>query len=224
MRREERCRKIKELNAEINAKLFQPDFYKLKDLILWLMKSEDYKKLKEYDSRLQILDFFMEMWVWEKKDSKAFEAQGDIFAKVNSLEEIEEKYLCAKFLVLRIEADMPYEYCVEALDRVLDYQYSAYALYEIVKKCSQKHVNNLLKLSTLLKDRNELIQAIGLLQLAVEKETYNEELCMELADIWLSVKQWSKAYESLNIIKQPTQEVRELKQELEIMIKNETVQ
>ncbi len=169
MKRVEREKAILDLKREIDSRLEDLNIYKAGELILWLLQNEMYQKVKRYDEQLMILDLFIDIWRKEKSDNKSFQMQGDIFAYVNSLEEIEAKYLVAKFAFLRIENEMPYEYCTEAVDVLVEYQYSPHALYEIMKRENADSKEMILKLAPLLQDRNALTKAVGLLQLVAEE-------------------------------------------------------
>ncbi len=223
MRKEERVKIIEELKEEINARLLDLDFNRLKDLLLWLAKSQEYQSLKEKDVQLQILHFFTEVKLQELKKRESFAMQGDVFEGIGSLEDAERKYLAAKFAILRIENDMPYEYCMESSEQLIQYQYSPYALGGIIIKESKEQEKNFLGLTRLFREKNDLIRAIGLLEKGVEKYPGSEMLLCELAEIWLEAQQWDKAYQCLCDILNPNQDIQELKQELEKVIGDEGV-
>lgn len=170
MKRVEREKSILELKKDINSRFEDLDIYKTGELILWLLQNEMYQKVKKYDEQLLILDLFIDIWRKEKSDNKSFQMQGDIFAYVNSLEDVEAKYLVAKFAFLRIENEMPYEYCAEAVNAFVEYKYSSYALFEILKREHVKCKEIVLKLAPMLQDRGAITKAVGLLQLITEEE------------------------------------------------------
>ena len=223
MKIEEQYKNLLEIKKEINIRLQNLDFYKIKDLILWLTKSEIYQKLKSKDNQLIALDIFVSIWLQEKQNMDAFEMQGDIFYGVSSLEEVESKYLDAKFLVFRIENGVPYEYCLEGVRKVLQARFSAYALYVIILRESYLREKNILALARLFKAENELVKTIGLLQKALEKYETNEEMLLELADCWIMSGQWQKAYECLEKIENPNDEITELVNELKKVRQDENV-
>ena len=215
--------KISEIKREINTKLDKLNFIRLKELILWLKKSPDYLRLKKEDVQLQILDFFIDIWLQEKQNRDTFEMQGDIFYGVTSLEEIEDKYLAARFAILRLESGIPYEYCEEAVVRLIEYDYSGYALFSIIMKESKQYEENICKLAGVLKDRNELVRAIGILQRGLKEYPLSEKLLLELADCWLTAQQWKNAYECLKQIENPAVQIEEMIIELEKLISDEDI-
>ncbi len=223
MKREERSKVVNEIKEEINSGLMDLDLYKVKNLVLWMLQSSEYQKVKMNDEQLMRLDLFADIWRQEKSDLYAFEMQGDIFAGVASLDEIDKKYQCAKLAIWRIENKVPYEYCVEGIECLEKYQYSAYAIYRILLRESKNHEKNLLDLARFLKEREQSVKAIGLLQLGVKKFPRNMDMAMELADLWLTAGQLKRAYDCLAEIEKPTNEIQGLKQELEKLIKNEAI-
>lgn len=214
MKIEEQYKNLVELKKEINCRLQNLDFYKIKDLILWLAKSEMYKKLKYKDNQLIALETFVSIWLQEKQNVDAFEMQGDIFYGVSSLGEVESKYLDAKFLIFRLENEVPYEYCIEGVRKILHSRFSAYAMYVIIMKESCSREKNIIELAGLFKEENELVKAIGLLQKALENFENNDEMLLELADCWLSSRQWQRACECLERIENPDDEIRDIMNEL----------
>ena len=139
-----------------------------------MLKNETYQSIKWYDEQLLILDLFIDIWRKEKTERNAYQMQGDIFAKVNSLESMEAKYLAAKFVYLRIENKVPHEYCVEGIKELIDYDYSAYALYEIMDREEMDCKKIVLQLAPILQEYGALNKAIGLLQL-VSDSALNKE-------------------------------------------------
>lgn len=223
MKIEEQYKTLLILKDEINFRLKNLDIYRIKGLIVWLLQSQGYQKMKQKDSQLQALDFFMQIWPMEIKNKDAFEMQGGIFYGVSSLETLERKYQIAKFAILRLENDMPHEYCLRAVEEVCQYQFSAYALFELIEGESEKKEINILKLSRCFKEKEEWIRAIGLLQKGVEKYPANKELLLELADCWMTVGEWKQAYVCLCQIKKPGKKIQEMISELEKVVKYENV-
>ena len=215
--------KISEIKREINTKLKELDFSRIRELILWLKKSPDFQQLKKMDIQLQILEDFIDIWLQEKQNRDTFEMQGDIFCGVTSLEEIEDKYLAARFAILRLESGIPYEYCEEAVVRLIGYDYSGYALFSIIMKESKQYEENICKLAGVLKDRNELVRAIGILQRGLKEYPLSEKLLLELADCWLTAQQWKNAYECLKQIDNPAVQIEEMITELEKLINDEII-
>jgi len=223
MKTEKRNEKLLKIKHEINSRLLDLDFYKKKELVLWMTKDPDYQRLKDCDNQLDAMEFWKNVWLREIQSPDDFEMQGDAFARVDSLEAAENKYLALKFAVWRIEEAFPQEYCIDALSLLEDNKYSAYAWFCVIMKDTKAKKIVLIELVNFFIDRNDLIKAIGLLQLGLKQEPGDEELLLVLVDVWLSVKQWEKAYNYLLQIPKPTTEIQKLMQELESVIKNETM-
>lgn len=223
MKIEEQYKRTLDLKRILNKKLENINFERIKELIQWTLQSVDYKKLKNKDNQLRTLDFFIQVWLQEMKDRDSFAMQGDIFWGVNSLDDLERKYLAGVFTVYRLENNIPYEYLTDAVDDIVEYRFSAFALYAIIIRETLEVESNLLKLARLLKERNELVKAIGLLQKGVEEFPISKELALELADCWLLVQQWKKAYECLLCIQEPDKEIEEMICELEKVVLHENI-
>lgn len=221
MKLEEQYKKLIELKDEINARLENLDFDKIKELLLWLAGSQDYLKLKNKDNQLIALDVIKDIWLEEKKHINDFEMHGDAFDRVNSLEDVEFRYLKVQFAIFRLENDIPMEYCIEAVQELIIYKYSPLFMFRVIIRETEMIEQNILKLSRLLKNQNDLVRSIGLLKLGVEKYPKNSDFLLELADCWISVQQYGVAYECLNKIANPNKEVRELITELKKVLNNE---
>ena len=59
MRIETQYKELLKIKREIDNRLVDLDFSKIKELILWLNTSKEYQKLKSKDNQLMILDFFI---------------------------------------------------------------------------------------------------------------------------------------------------------------------
>lgn len=221
MKQEEQYKKLIELKEEINTRLVDLDFDKIKELLLWLAGNRDYFKLKSTDNQLEALEFLKSIWLEEKKYINEFEMQGDAFTGVNSLRTVECRYLKAHFYILRLENDMSEETCMQSVQELIVEKYSALFLFSIIVRETEMIENNIIKLGRILKKQNDLVRSIGLLKLGVEKYPKNDELILELADCWITAQQYAVAYEYLKKIENPDNEVVELLIELEKVLKNE---
>ena len=215
MELQQQYEKLEVLHRELNEKLKDLDFQKIKELILWLAKSEDFNELKEKDNQLSMLEAFCRIWTDEK--SKLVEAGiwEDIFYKVDSLETLEQKYLTVHFGLLRLETPMPAEYYEQAVDDMIAYRVSGIGLYRILMRETARKEQNILKLTGLLKEKGQIMTARFLLQCGKETYPENEEMLMELADCWLEEENLQQAYNCLKLIQSPSREIQELMGELE---------
>ena len=79
----------------------------------------------------------------------------------------------------------------------------------------------MVKLARYLKQGNALMTALIMLQVATRKYDKSEELLLELADAWISLNQWKQAYDTLQRIENPSEEVEDLIKSLEEVIGDE---
>ncbi len=223
MRLEEQYNQLIEMKKAINAKLENLDFNGRKELLLWLAQDKNFARLKNKDNQLMFLDFFSGIWLEEIKRNNEFQMKGDAFFGVSSLNDVEQKYHAGKFLVLRIENDMPREFILEAVNEVLDWQFSGFALRKMISGGTKNRVRNVIGLARVLMDINQAVKAIGLLECENEKCPNNDEIILELASCWLEVQQYKNAYECLCLITNKTQHVNEMIQELEKLVSNDNL-
>lgn len=225
MQREEQCKIIRELKSEINRKLQKElNFLQMKELVLWMVKSIEFQRLYKKDNQLRMFKLCTDIWLNEKKHMDSFETKGDIFFGVQSLEDVERKILAAKLLMFRLENNVPYELCKDIVDEVMAYQYSPYALSRIAVERTEEPLNNLLKLSEVYKIRNDLVRAIGLLQCAEKIYEDEKQIYLNLADCWLMIQEYNRAYEYLCKIANPNTEIQNMIVELEKIVKYEGIQ
>ncbi|MCH5275121.1 MAG: tetratricopeptide repeat protein [Lachnospiraceae bacterium] len=206
---------LKALRSEIDGKLNNLDFQKIKELILWQAKSEDFKKLHIKDTQLSMLAVFCEIWADEKKKLVEAGIWEDIFYKVDSLQTLEQKYLTVQFGLLRLETPMPVEYYEQAVDDLIAYRVSGIALYRLIMRETACKEQNILKLAGLLKEKEQITTARFLLQYGRETYPGNEEILLELADCWLEEGNLEQSYECLKQMQSPSMEIQELIGELE---------
>lgn len=223
MKIEKQYSALLELEKEINERLKENDFASVKEFILWLAKSSDYQKLKEKENSLIMLDAFCGIWMEEMKQLPDWGISGNIFSSVSSLNDIEERYQNIKFLALRVENNVPEEFCIDMLERVIEQKISGIAIARIVIRETLNGIENIVKIARLLKGKMQLITAILMLEYAHKQYSENDEILLQMAECWMEGQQWEKTLECLLKIKKPDQSVKELIQELEKMINHETI-
>lgn len=218
MRLQQQYDLLLELKEEINSKLKDLSYEKIKELILWLAKSNAFQKLKDKENELIILDFFCTTWMEEKKRLTDLGIEEDIFYGITSLDEVESKYLTVKFAALRMEVDMPIEFYEQAVDSIIEKKVTGVAICKIIVRETAEREKNILQIAGLLKIKGQYITALVLLQEGSEIYPENDEILLELADCWLEGQQWKQAYECLKKIKIPNTEVSKLVVELATMV------
>lgn len=223
MKIEKQYSALLELEKEINERLKKNDFVSIKELILWLAKSSDFQKLKKKENSLIMLDAFCGIWLEEMKKLPDWGVKDNIFSSISSLNDIEEKFQNIKFLGLRVENNVPEEFCIDLLDKVIGQKISGIAIARIVIRETLNGIENIVKIARLLKGKMQLITAILMLEYAHKQYSENDEILLQMAECWMEGQQWEKTLECLLKIKKPDQSVKELIQELEKMINHETI-
>lgn len=218
---QDQYQKIYRLTAEINTRLSEGNSYlQIKQLALFLAHSEDYQSLYQMENRLIKLQHFLTIWREEQEKIPGAAMSAAIFYGVNSLDELEHKYCRIEYYGLRIENDVPRQYCDQLLDWLLEHRISGIALGIIIRNRTEKGRDNLLRIVQELKQRMELPQAVLLLQYCREKYSDDDAFALEEADCWLQASQWQKALEILTEIREPTGEIQEIITELRQAVKD----
>lgn len=212
------CHKLLVLKEQIDEKLKKTSFIEIKNLILWLAKSSDFQKLKNKDHQLTMLDVFCQIWIEEKKKLTGVGIVDDIFYGIDCLAAIENKYLTIQLGILRIENNMPEDYCLQALDEIMEYKVSGMALYTILNRETSEISKNIVRLAQMLKNRDRMIEAVFLLEAGNDAYPEEQEIIMEIADCWIATEQWESAYECLRRIKKPNADIQELIQMIKKVI------
>ncbi len=221
---EQQYEELLELCPQIDEKLKELNFEKIKELFIWLAKSASYQKLKQKENQLIMLDVFCQIWLEEKKRLETVGISEDIFFGVDSLKTLEKKYLTIQFGALRLETAMPVEYYQQAVDEIIDYRVSGIALHTIIMRETAERAENIVKLGRLLKQKGQTVTALFLLQKGNESYPQDQEILLELADCWLEGEQYNQAYECLQKIQKPDENVLELLRMLEKAVADETIQ
>lgn len=214
MRLQEQYQIVLEIKPQINDKLKDLDFSKIKGLILWLTKSEKFQKVKKRDNQLSKLDRICKIWIEEKKKLTSRAIDDDIFRQVDSLEALEQKYLTIQYGILRMETPMPEEYYDQVVENFISYGVSGVALCLIAIYETERAEQNILKIAELLKESRRYILAIELLQYACETFKNRDDFMLQLADCWMDGQMWQEAYDCLKKIEKPDAHVKQIMKEL----------
>lgn len=218
MRLQEQYRNLIEIKKEIDKRLKELDFQKIKELILFLTKSVAYQQLKTEENQMIMLDFFCSTWLEEKKKLSSFDIDDDIFYQIDSLEKIEQKYQTLKFGMLRIENNLPEEYCNQTIQYIDEQKISGIAISKMIVFETKYREDNILKVSRRLLENKQIIRAIVLLQYAQEMYPDYTDFPLCEAECWMEGRQWEMAYNCLNKIEKPDLSIQELKEELSKVI------
>lgn len=224
MRVEQQYQAMRRIKPEIDKRLGNADFQGIKELLLWLAQSEDYLRLKGGDNQLRMLDIFCSIWVEEKKQLSEMGIEDDIFGGVNSLRDIEKKYLMIEYAVMRLERAMPEELYEQAAENLMENKISGIAISKIIYLETLEKEKNALKMARLLKKRSQFYTAMVLLQ-RMEEDYFpaNRDLLAELAECWVTGRQWEQALGCLRKIENPDEAVQEKMRELEKNISHDNL-
>ena len=214
MRLQEQYQIVLEIKPQINDKLKDLNFQRIKELILWLAKSEKFQKVKKRDNQLSELDRICKIWMEEKRKLTSRAIDDDIFRQVDSLEALEQKYLTIQYGILRIETPMPEEYYQQVVEDFISYGVSGVALCLIAIRETEKAEQNILKIAELLKESKQYISAIELLQCACETFQNTDDFLLQLADCWMDGQMWQQAYDCLKKIEKPDAHMKQIMKEL----------
>lgn len=214
MKLKEQYQILLEIKPQVDDKLKNLDFQKVKDLILWLAKSEKFQKVKNRDNQLSKLDRICKIWMEEKKKLTSRAIDDDIFRQVDSLEALEQKYLTIQYGILRMETPMPEEYYDQVVENFISYGVSGVALCLIAIYETETAEQNILKIAGLLKESRQYILAIELLQYACEIFKNTDDFVLQLADCWMDGQMWQEAYDCLKKIEKPDAHVKQIMKEL----------
>lgn len=215
MKIEKKHEELLALKEEVNKKLKDLNFEKIKELILWLAKSKTYQRVKTKDNQMIILDFFCSVWLEEKKKLESLGVHEDIFTGVNSLEDMEKKYLATKFCALRLENNVPEIYCDQAVNKLITLKMSGIAIGRIIIAETYEREKNIVCMAQWMKMKQQMITAIILLQYGEKFYERDRNILLELADCWIAGQQWQQAYECLEKIDKPEEVELDLMKELE---------
>lgn len=221
MKLQEQYRNLIEIKKEIDNRLKELDFQKIKELILFLTKSDVYQRLKMKENQMIMLDFFCNTWLEEKKKLSNFNIDYDIFFQIDSLEKIERKYQTLKFGMFRIENNLSEDYCNQTMQYINEQNISGIAIGRMIVSETKHREDNILKVSRRLVENKQIIRAIVLLQYAQELYPDYLDFILYEAECWMEGRQWKMAYNCLNKIEKPDLSIQELKEELSKVIQYE---
>lgn len=222
MKLKQQYQELLRLKKEIDQRLKNgTDFQKIKELMLYLAQDSAYPKLKLKENQLIMLERFFNIWLREKRKLPDLGVETDIFDKVSSLDDVEQKYQRIKYCGLRIENLVPAEYIGQAIEWLVKDKVSGIAIGKIIVLETQNKEENLLYIAQYIRERGDSFNALLLLQYANEAFPRNEKLCLEEAGIWLEGGQCEKALELLLGIERPSPDINELISELQRVAGND---
>ena len=220
MNNREQYKALQTIVPQIEEKLKDNSFEGIKGLILWLTKSDIYIKLKEKENSLNLLDFFCKIWMEEKKE---LVEENDIFTNINSLDDIQKKYRDVQYTILRIENQLPREWCDQGVKKIIEDKVSGIAIVEIAIRETVETKTNIIKISEYLQGNYAMVLAIEMLQYAQKMFPDFTDFVLREADCWMYAKQWKMALKCLNKIDNPDDATKDIINELQQVVKNEGI-
>lgn len=133
-----------------------------------------------------------------------------------------ERYTDLCFLLWRLENDIPPQEWPFGMAYVREHGISGVALLELAERETREKERNLEKAARLLQQEGMLREAIELLLQATVRYPENETLRILLAQGWLSGGEYRQALVTLQQLQDPPEEVRQLLQTLEQVLKDGT--
>lgn len=222
MRLEEQYQELIRLKEEINQRLQKGTaFEDIKELMLYLAQDKAYFKLKAKENQMFMLALFFDIWMREKRKLSDLGVETDIFDKVSSLDDMEQKYQRIKYCGLRIENAVPDDYIEQALEWLGEDRVSGIAIGMIVRKETEKREQNILYIAQYLRRIGDSLNALLLMQYANEEFPGQENLLLEEADIWLEGQHFERALELLSQIENPSMQIKGLIEELRQVTEND---
>ena len=210
MRLDQQYQELLRLKKEINHRLKAGvGFQEIKELMLYLAHDRAYAGLKLKENQLIMLECFFNIWLVEKKKLPELGIETDIFNQVSGLDDVERKYRKVQYCGLRIENDLPEEYCEQALEWLVEDEISGVAIGKIIVLETKEREGNLLRIARWLREKGDVLNALLLLQYGNEAFPGREELLREEAEIWLLGEQEERALALLAKIEEPSQKSRE---------------
>lgn len=217
---DEQYRALQELIPQIEEKLKDNSFEGVKNLILWLTHSAVYQKLKNKENSLILLEAFCEIWMEEKKENLA---ENDIFTNIKSLSDIQKKYREIQYTILRIENQLPEEYCNGGIKQLITQKISGIAIVEIAIAETLHIKSNIIKVADYLMNNYAGTLAIEMLQYAQKKTSDVEDFILKEADCWIFAEQWEMAIKCLEKITNPDDATMSILNELRQVGANEEI-
>ncbi len=136
-----------------------------------------------------------------------------IFDDVKSLQQAEQKYVEIKHGFWRIEQGLPYEKCMEAVERMRQGKVSKFFAAWLIYVNLRDQEEAFLKLSRLMAE-SSLTEAVEMLSYGLLFLEENSELLVQQADFLMELNLWEQALQTLQTITNPTGEIREVIAEL----------
>lgn len=215
--------KLVETKAEVECLLRKPDKDAIRKLLLLFARPGVVRRIYSKDPQLFALNHLCNIWLQEQKKPSGTGALLNIFENIDSLEGVEKKYTIIKLMLLRLEAELPVQCCIESVERLIDNHVSGIALHYMIQTVTWSKENNIVFLARLLKDQGAYGTAVTLLQEGETSFPGSYDILMGLADCWLAGAQWEQARNCLARIRKPAKDVIELMKELEKVITDEAI-
>lgn len=154
------------------------------------------------------------LFVWEQEQAIR---KGNIFANVCSVEEACRRYLRTRHVLWRIESDCAFELCQEGVRELVEQEISSTFMVWLIKAKLSERKDVYLKLSEYLWNVKPE-QGLEMITYALYDFPEDTDMLMYKANYLLELQYFKDALETLKMIREPNEEVREIINELDDII------
>lgn len=206
----------KEITAQANLLLMKKDeeaYEQLYDLLTENKYNATMRKKEE----LFMLREMLKCWQYERQMGTAC-----IFNNIDNVQQAEQKYLRLNHGLWRIEQDLSYERCMEAIEYIRENEISMLFVAWLVYTNLEEQEKTFLKLAELMSETN-LIEAVRLLSHGLMVLEGNQNLLVQQANYLLELQLWDQALTTLKKIEEPTEEVKDIMMMLDNLVSEASV-
>lgn len=161
-------------------------------------QTDGMKKIVSIDSDAAVFSIILSIYQMELAEN----AVHKILDGTDSMEEAEERYLGAKFLMWRLEFGDEKQ---ELLEFIKEHQVSVPFLKYLIHTSAFEKANTAFELAVLLKENSCLAQSFGMLNYVNELSPGEEMVFCEMADICIQLGQYESAAACIGRIENPSE-------------------
>lgn len=151
---------------------------------------------------------------WQRERELGVEC---IFDNVESLQEIYRKYLQVKHGLWRVEQNLSPDKCREAVDYMNTHFVSKYFIVWVIYANLRDRVETCIKVSRIFREKS-IVDSMEILSYALYFFPGNLQLLLEKADLLLENNLLHEALDTLRMIPNPKEEIKEMAQELKTVL------
>lgn len=150
---EKQYEELNKLKDYINARLSGHDKQTIVELIKYLDKNDIFLKLVSKDTQLGMLTTLFNIWINEKtKYVNIGNGSWDVLEGINSLKDVENRYLSIELPILRFETSMDYSAYLDGIAMLVEGNVSPIAMFIIGNQETIEKEENMLMLEKVLRE------------------------------------------------------------------------